>query len=1293
MNRTPGERSKSAGRNRRYHRRGQTNSALLCALLGLVAVTPAWGQDCGNQGVVDACKALCTFTGDACGALCGAVVDTCKAGCTGVFETCDLGCDACDTVCDGCCFLGVCPEGCGSCRSGCSSCHSGCSSVRTSCNNGCNLNCSDCVLSCESDCDALCTPPCGGDGERACCLIPFERLPSCDAGLVESGSCTGTLGTGNCGLGDCSLAMCVDPQCGALGERACCLDEHIPSCDSGLVEDITADGACSTVLGSENCDCLGLLSALGPPSQGTCQPPKKVGQLCNLIWTACETGLLCMPVEVEIGGDMRCFPIPSNPAEFLTTAVCQSMHIPYIHQQAISQGRTISYGAGGGAAAIVGTSIEVGVAYGRDGCFGCYMTGCIGGETDINVNVYAATGHFNVNLQCESRKICSNDPDRFCVTGADCSGGATCDGAKICANDRTQLCTSDSHCPTAGMCFQGGGFCVGSPSPFPCDSNSDCGLIGLCIGDDVCLNDDDIFPAECSSDDDCATSGACQDCLSFDGWSCANEIGGSIPILEIGLGAVITWVNCDTCMLPPLGIPSDIPPWEGSDCEIVGGAGLVSIGVGLLPAGVGGAWCNTFVLPAGCVDASGNLPPLPISSPPSCNTGGPYSVECAGNTTQINMLNGSIDPDGDTMQHTWQTNCDGTFDNPLSTSPTLTLNAPVTCPTTCDVVLTVSDGSNVVPCQSTVTIDDTANPSISPSASDSTVECDPSVNTAALNSWLAGNGGAVASDTCDDSLTWSNSSSGLSDLCGATGAETVTFTATDDCGNPSNTAATFTIADTTDPTIACPANIFRESSVGQCWLDVTYPVAVTASDDCGLDTLSCVDQNNNSVGTVSDNFPVGTTTVTCTATDDCSRTSACSFDVVVNDPPTIVSVTPATQMVQYSDMIVPVVVTATDCGPEDFLTLEFDPAEVPNALALSSTADSCGVNGAGLIECTWTLENDDRVLEPEGDYAMDGIKAVDPVQLNGAWLKSDPAETITVQVKAENATITFDSANPVAVQVATDGGDSGSFSLSVDVQELLPELVTAGGNLPGDIGLAVMSMTLAPVGPGGPAVGTCTPDNDPSAFVYSGELTVTCAFDNVGVNTYTVEAVLVANGAGELFYTGSNEDVLVVFDPSLGFTTGGGWFHWPGSEDPSIEYPGDRTSWGYTMKYNKKRTRIQGSLLLIRHLPDGSKYRIKSNALFGLAIGDEDGYGWASFAGKCTYKDPSMVEPVGNHQFVTYVEDHGEPGAGVDRFWLQVFDKDDDLIADLSMDETAVSNAETIVGGNIVVPHKTRGTR
>lgn len=171
------------------------------------------------------------------------------------------------------------------------------------------------------------------------------------------------------------------------------------------------------------------------------------------------------------------------------------------------------------------------------------------------------------------------------------------------------------------------------------------------------------------------------------------------------------------------------------------------------------------------------------------------------------------------------------------------------------------------------------------------------------------------------------------------------------------------------------------------------------------------------------------------------------------------------------------------------------------------------------------------------------------------------------------------------------------------------------------------------------------------------------------VNTYSVQASI-----GDP-YDGRDEGVLVVYDPSLGFTTGGGWFYWPGTED--------KTSYGYTTKYNKKATNVQGSFLLIRHLDDGMKYRVKSNALDGLSLGSGDGFGWASFTGKATYQEPGWAEPVGNHLFVVYTEDVlGDD----DRLWLQVADKDGEPVV-LSMNSPAVDEAVGLVGGNIVVPH------
>jgi len=79
--------------------------------------------------------------------------------------------------------------------------------------------------------------------------------------------------------------------------------------------------------------------------------------------------------------------------------------------------------------------------------------------------------------------------------------------------------------------------------------------------------------------------------------------------------------------------------------------------------------------------------------------------------------------------------------------------------------------------------------------------------------------------------------------------------------------------------------------------------------------------------------------------------------------------------------------------------------------------------------------------------------------------------------------------------------------------------------------------------------------------------------------------------------------------------------------------------------------------VLIRHLPDGTIYRLKSNALGGLAVGDGGGFGWATITGKATYQEPTWPEALGNRRFVVYIEDRNEPGSGVDRFWVQVSDK------------------------------------
>lgn len=377
--------------------------------------------------------------------------------------------------------------------------------------------------------------------------------------------------------------------------------------------------------------------------------------------------------------------------------------------------------------------------------------------------------------------------------------------------------------------------------------------------------------------------------------------------------------------------------------------------------------------------------------------------------------------------------------------------------------------------------------------------------------------------------------------------------------------------------------------------------------------------------------------------------------VTVNNVAPVVTVDISSQDVQYSDGILPVTITATDVAAD---TMTATAIWLPSGLSLSPA--SCG-DSDGVKTCTWTVTGD--VGDPEGTYTA----TITVVDKDGGSTKV----STTFVVTPEDATVAFDPDNPVAVPVTDPGENSGSFTLNVTVTETQPDLAD-GTPAAGDIGLAAVSMKLVPVGGGSPVDGTCTPE-PVTGSGYDAELPVSCSFDSVPVNTYTVDVDITGG-----YYTGSNEDVLVVYDPSLGFTTGGGWFYWPGTDE--------KTNFGYTMKYNKKGTKVQGSFLLIRHLADGTKYRVKSNALYGLALGSDDGLGWASFSGKATYLEPGWDDAMGNHEFVVYVEDHGEPGVA-DVIWLETHDKNGDVIGALSMLRPANENGVKLDGGNIVVPH------
>jgi hypothetical protein len=137
----------------------------------------------------------------------------------------------------------------------------------------------------------------------------------------------------------------------------------------------------------------------------------------------------------------------------------------------------------------------------------------------------------------------------------------------------------------------------------------------------------------------------------------------------------------------------------------------------------------------------------------------------------------------------------------------------------------------------------------------------------------------IATDDCDpDPLVKVVPPSGALFSVGTT---TVTAIAIDDAGNAAFCSFSVTITDDTDPEIACPRSLLAEcTSRGGAIVEL----GVTATDDCDPDPVVACSPESGSF------FPQGSTTVTCTATDDAGNSTQCSFEVTVVDttPPLLV---------------------------------------------------------------------------------------------------------------------------------------------------------------------------------------------------------------------------------------------------------------------------------------------------------------------------------------------------------------------------------------------------------------------
>jgi beta-galactosidase len=415
----------------------------------------------------------------------------------------------------------------------------------------------------------------------------------------------------------------------------------------------------------------------------------------------------------------------------------------------------------------------------------------------------------------------------------------------------------------------------------------------------------------------------------------------------------------------------------------------------------------------------------------------------------------------------------------------------------------------------------------------------------------------------------------------------------------------------------------------------------------------------------------GTGTVTVTSEDGSAQKT---YSIYIGNVAPQVTSSLASQSVQYTDAILPVSIDAADVAADLPLSATtqwsldggaFQPG-LPAWLALTpAPCTSDTVWGA----CSWTLASSGPVPVQAGTYRVkttvsDGTDTNETevslkVTPEDAYLEYSGEAIAQIGSKLSLHATAWDSAasgypgaNPETGLDATTG-DVTKMWVAFD---LYPDQSCLSGTP------TTLYAQVADTGTAEDGIGTAS-----------------ATFTSASEASYCVVARLVAGsggGANPWYTAGNAETAMIVFyEPSGQFATGGGWI-----EDPG----GSKGNFGFTARYLKKG-QIQGHMVYVYHgvyLGEQADFIIKSNALSGLAFGGASYPIPATLQGKCTLQinrssDGSLLYSEGNASFQANVVDSGDGTGSGDTFAIVVYDRNGVIYKNVT--------TSPLGGGNVVI--------
>jgi len=424
------------------------------------------------------------------------------------------------------------------------------------------------------------------------------------------------------------------------------------------------------------------------------------------------------------------------------------------------------------------------------------------------------------------------------------------------------------------------------------------------------------------------------------------------------------------------------------------------------------------------------------------------------------------------------------------------------------VTYTATDvAGNVATSSFTVTVEDLQLPAIAGLPADIVAPAEPGACSASVT-WAE----PTATDNCAIANFSASAPSGTTFPVGTT---TVTYTATDSAGNVSSLAFTVTVADTQPPAIAgVPAGLTATAEPGTCAAIVTWP-APTATDNCSLASLA----PDLLPGT---SYPVGTTTVTYTATDDAGNSSTASFDITVTDDedPVIAGI-PADISVTTPGGQSTAVVTWTQPTATDNCTLASLTPDIPSGSTfvvgvtqVTYTAVDIHGNSSTASFNVSVTDNEAPVI---AGVPADILVTADPGACSTTVTWTPPTATDNTVVVSFAPNIPSGSTFPVGTTVVTytatdDSGNSSSASFDVIVSD--DELPVISGTpspvvLPASAGTCARTVTwTAPTATDNCALASLAPNIPSGSSFPVGTTTVvftaTDASGNAATTSFTV---------------------------------------------------------------------------------------------------------------------------------------------------------------------------------------------